>query len=472
MPTLPRALIVEDDPDNLSALSALLSGDGFLVDTAGSLAAARMHLLRALPDVILVDLHLPDGSGLDLLQTLPPLPQGTPPMIVLTGHATVESAIEGLRHGVWDYLIKPVNVPRLRALLARIPRTEALVEEIGALRAHLRRLGRFGPMVGRSATIQSVYDALEREAHTETPVLLWGEAGTGKQMAARALHELSRRRGGPFIHFDCETNAKSPRNVETRGAALPSMLFGRERGLFAGAERRRPGALEQANGGILFVDEITALPLDVQESLLNAIDTRQFTRTGSTEWIPSDARVVISSRMSPRAARANGLLHEEWARSLEAASIAMPPLRERDDDMVLIAEALVDELNCSEQDAGAADKRIAPSFVRECLTYHWPGNVAELQERVTQAYASAGHVLDTLHLSNNDARKGALQGGLIEVQVGTPLADVEDVLIRATLDAVGGTRHRAAALLGISPKTLYNKLQRMREEGVEFGTEE
>jgi CheY-like chemotaxis protein len=194
VPTLPRALIVEDDPDNLSALSALLSGDGFLVDTAGSLAAARMHLLRALPDVILVDLHLPDGSGLDLLQTLPPLPQGTPPMIVLTGHATVESAIEGLRHGVWDYLIKPVNVPRLRALLARIPRTEALVEEIGALRAHLRRLGRFGPMVGRSATIQSVYDALEREAHTETPVLLWGEAGTGKQMAARAARAVAAAR--------------------------------------------------------------------------------------------------------------------------------------------------------------------------------------------------------------------------------------------------------------------------------------
>lgn len=208
---MPHALIVEDDPNSLSGLTALLAADDFTVDTATSLAEARAALARTIPDVVLVDLNLPDGSGFDLLQHLPQpqQPNGGLPVIVLTGNATVESAIEGLRHGIWDYPLKPVNIPRLRSLLARIPRPYELIEEVQSLRTTLRRLGRFGPLIGRSDAIQHTYDMIERNARSEAAVLLWGEAGTGKEAAARALHDLSRRRKDPFIKFDCRACSNS-----------------------------------------------------------------------------------------------------------------------------------------------------------------------------------------------------------------------------------------------------------------------
>ena len=276
---MPHALIVEDDPNSLSGLTALLAADGFSVDTATSLAEARTALGRSIPDVVLVDLNLPDGSGFDLLQHLPQQqPNGSLPVIVLTGNATVESAIEGLRHGIWDYLLKPINIPRLRSLLARIPRPYELIDEVQSLRASLRHLGRFGALVGRSDAMQHVYDMIEHNARTETAVLFSGEAGTGKKLAARTLHDLSRRRKGPFVSFDCRTIAQAGRH----GASLDSVLFGHERGAFDGAERRESGLFEQAGGGTLFLDEITALPLVLQEALLHALDSQNFMRIGGT----------------------------------------------------------------------------------------------------------------------------------------------------------------------------------------------
>jgi two-component system, NtrC family, response regulator HydG len=459
---MPHALIVEDDPNSLSGLSAIVAADGFSVDTATTLAEARAALTRFIPDVVLVDLNLPDGGGLDLLQNLPSQPpDGSLPVIVMTGNATVESAIEGLRHGIWDYLLKPVNIPRLRSLLARIPRPYELTEEVQTLRAALRRLGHFGPMVGRSDAIQHVYDWIEKTAPTETAVLICGEAGTGKEIAARTLHEMSRRRKGPFITFDCRTfthDASSTRPADT-------VLFGHEHGAFAGAERREAGLFEQAGGGTLFLDEITELPLAQQEALLRALDSQTFMRVGGTYQVVTDFRLVAATRKPVRDAVADGSLREDLWLRLDAASIALPPLRERGEDSVLFAQTLVDDLNREINASGfaTANKRIGPNLIRECLSYEWPGNVRELQERVRRAYNASGEVIDTLHGDETgSAGSHRLNGGSVEVVVGTPLADVEDLLIRATLDAVGGTRHRAATLLGISPKTLYNKLQRMK----------
>src|SRR6201995_3389670 len=225
---MPHALVVGDDPSSLSGLSAILTAEGFSVDTATTLAEARSALTRFIPDVVLIDLNLPDGSGLALLPSLPSQPpDGALPVIVMTGNAAVESAIEGLRHGIWDYLLKPVNIPRLRSLLARIPRPYELTEEVQALRSSLHQLGRFGSMLGRSGTIQHVYDTLERLAPTEAAVLISGEAGTGKQVAARTLHDMSRRRKGPFITFDCRGAG-----VGALDRSLESVLLGHERGAF------------------------------------------------------------------------------------------------------------------------------------------------------------------------------------------------------------------------------------------------
>jgi two-component system, NtrC family, response regulator HydG len=459
---MPHALIVEDDPNSLSGLSAILAADGFSVDTAATLADARAALARFIPDVVLVDLNLPDGGGLELLPHLPAQPPGGAlPVIVMTGNATVESAIEGLRHGIWDYLLKPVNIPRLRSLLARIPRPYELTEEVRVLRATLRELGRFGPMVGRSSAIQHVYDALEQLAPTESAILVHGEAGTGKEVVARTLHQLSRRRKGPFVQCDARALAA----VAAGGRPLASLLFGHERGAFNGAEQREPGLVDQASGGTLFIDELTELPRAQQEALLRALDSQTFMRVGGSSEVGTDFRLIAATRMVPRDAVRQGMLHEDLWLRLDAASIQLPPLRDREEDAALLAAACVDELNLEAHARGltGTTRLVAPSFVRECLEYDWPGNVRELQERVRRAWHASGEVLETLQAEESSgASPREVNGGRVQVTVGTPLADVEEMLIRATLDAVGGTRHRAASLLGISPKTLYNKLQRMR----------
>ncbi|WP_322105099.1 sigma-54 dependent transcriptional regulator [Paraburkholderia sp. J41] len=468
---MPHALIVEDDPNSLSGLSAILSADGFSVDTAATLAEARAALARFIPDVVLVDLNLPDGGGLELLPHLPAQPPGGAlPVIVMTGNATVESAIEGLRHGIWDYLLKPVNIPRLRSLLARIPRPYELTEEVRALRSTLRELGRFGPMLGRSNAIQHVYDALEQLAPTESAILIHGEPGTGKEVTARTLHQLSRRRKGPFVLCD----ARSLVAETASGRPLASVLFGHERGAFAGAEQREPGLVDQASGGTLFIDELTELPREQQEALLRALDSQTFMRVGGSSEVGTDFRLIAATRATPRDAVRQGALHEDLWMRLDAASILLPPLRERDDDAALLATACIDELNRQAHSpgtngaggansTGASTRLISPSFVRECLAYDWPGNVRELHERVKRAWNASGEVVETLYAEEaNGSGARDVNGGRVQVTVGTPLADVEEMLIRATLDAVGGTRHRAASLLGISPKTLYNKLQRMR----------
>ncbi|QGZ55163.1 sigma-54-dependent transcriptional regulator [Paraburkholderia acidiphila] len=459
---MPHALIVEDDPNSLSGLSAILSADGFSVDTAATLAQARAALARFIPDVVLVDLNLPDGGGLELLPHLPAQPPGGAlPVIVMTGNATVESAIEGLRHGIWDYLLKPVNIPRLRSLLARIPRPYELTEEVRTLRAALRQMGHFGPMLGRSSAIQHVYDTLEQLAPTESALLVHGEAGTGKEVAARTLHQLSRRRKGPFVVCD----ARSLVAEAAAGRPLASVLFGHERGAFTGAEQREPGLVDQASGGTLFIDELTDLTREQQETLLRALDSQTFMRVGGNSEVGTDFRLIAATRAVPREAVQLGALHNDLWLRLDAAAIPLPPLRERDDDAALLALACVDELNQEAQLHGlaGATRLVAPSFIRECLAYDWPGNVRELHERVRRAWHASGEVLETLQAEESSgAGPRDMNGGRVQVTVGTPLADVEEMLIRATLDAVGGTRHRAASLLGISPKTLYNKLQRMR----------
>ncbi len=459
---MPHALIVEDDPNSLSGLSAILAADGFSVDTATTIAEARAALTRFIPDVVLVDLNLPDGSGLDLLQHLPAHPPGGAlPVIVMTGNATVESAIEGLRHGIWDYLLKPVNIPRLRSLLARIPRPYELTEEVQTLRASLRQLGRFGSMLGRSGTIQHVYDTIEHIAPTEAAVLISGEAGTGKQIAARTLHDMSRRRKGPFVTLDCRRRGQRRRAslagqpvVRPRTRRVQRRRASRTRPVRAG-ERRH--AVHRRNRRVA----ARAAGSAAARARFADLHAGRRHESGSDRFPPD--------RVDPQdAARGRG----RW----QSASMIWRCVSKRPRSRCrrcasaakirrLIAQAVVDELNREAAARGASEgaKQVGPNFLRECLAYEWPGNVRELQERVRRAYHASGDVLESLRADDAGSANGRdLNGSRVQVTVGTPLADVEEMLIRATLDAVGGTRHRAASLLGISPKTLYNKLQRMR----------
>lgn len=451
---MPHALIVEDDPNSLSGLSAILDADGFSVDTAATLAEAKRALTRFIPDVVLIDLNLPDGKGLDLLPSLPVQPpDGTVPVIVMTGNATVESAIEGLRHGIWDYLLKPISIPRLRSLLARIPRPFELSEEVLALKAMLRHLGRFGPIVGRSPLMQNVYDAVERLALGESPILVIGEAGTGKETVARAIHHNSRRRKAPFVAFDC-------REAENRPSS--SLLFGQERSALPTStlsDGRAAGAFERATGGTLFLDEIAQLPMDQQRTLIEALENRTFRRVGGSHDIPTDFRLVVSSSEDVRQAVADQRLHEALYRLVDSYTVPLPPLRDRLEDVELLAHYFVEQLNAHE----GMHKRLAPAAIRAFSDYEWPGNVQELRESIEIAYRHADAVIESLDVpENGSGTKRVIRPGTVEISVGMPLEEVEEMLIRATLDAVGGTRHRAASMLGISPKTLYNKLQKMK----------
>jgi DNA-binding NtrC family response regulator len=284
-------------------------------------------------------------------------------------------------------------------------------------------------------------------------MLIFGETGTGKEVAARTIHEMSRRKKGPFVKLDCA-------NIGASGARpWSSVLFGHQRGAFDAAETAESGVLEQAAGGTLLLDRIDMLPLAQQDALARALDARTFRRMGGTSELNADFRVIATISQSPMQSLAAGTLREELFQRLNMAPLALPPLRERGEDIELLAEHFIDQFNS----AAGTVKRLSPLCIREMVSYEWPGNVLELRNVLEHAHRACDDVIESL--SADEEGTGTANGrsnSQVHVTVGTPLADVEELLIRATLDAVGGTRHRAASLLGISPKTLYNKLQRMK----------
>ena len=259
---MPHLLLVDDDPEALEWLSELAKAEGFSVAQADSLRAARIHMSRLQPDILLTDLQLPDGKGVDLVGDLEQ--RESTEVVMITGHASVESAVEALRLGATDYMVKPVDVERLKAILRRVPRTGELRAEIGELRDELRKLGRFGHILGSSAPMQKLYDALGRVAPTSATVLITGESGTGKELAAQTIHDLSRRKKSPFLPLNC--GAVSPQLIE-------SELFGHEKGSFTGADRQHKGYFERAHGGTLFLDEITEMPQELQVKLLRVLES-------------------------------------------------------------------------------------------------------------------------------------------------------------------------------------------------------
>ncbi len=440
-----HVLIVDDDDNTREALTQIVMAEGFTVASARDVREGTIQLGRQTPDAILSDLRLPDGSGLDLLRSLDP--KSGVEMILMTGHASVDSAIDALRLGVADYLVKPVNIQRLRAVLARIPKPVDLRAEIFALRETLRQYGRFGSMLGNSPAMQKLYDEMMRVAPTEATVLVVGESGTGKELVAQTLHELSTRRKETFIAINC--GAISPNLIE-------SEMFGHERGSFTGAERQHKGFFERADGGTLFLDEITEMPLELQVKLLRVLETGMFMRVGTTKETAADVRVVAATNRDPEEAVRLGRLREDLYHRLNVFPLALPPLRERGADVRMLAESFLDRLN--------RERRTTKVFhddVLEALTVHdWPGNVRELKNYVQRAYILADDGVLTAPVepvSMTLDGKGAADS--VAIPIGTSLAEADRRLIFATLRRCGGVKKRAAQMLGISSKTLYNRLE-------------
>jgi DNA-binding NtrC family response regulator len=437
---MPHALLVDDDENFLAGLTEVVGREGFSTRMAHTLKEARGELAKSPPDVVLIDLHLPDGTGIDLFKDL----EGTPAteVVLITGQASVDTAVDAMRKGASDYLVKPVDMARVKSVLANVIRTRELKEQIGNLRGELRKLGRFGPLIGAAPVMQRVYDLVAKVAPTEATVLLLGETGTGKELVAETIHGLSRRHKEPFLPVNC--GAVSPNLIE-------SELFGHERGSFTGADRLHRGYFERANRGTLFLDEITEMPAELQVKLLRVLETSKVTRVGGNDPLTVDVRVVAATNRRPEEAVAKGKLREDLMYRLNVFPISLPPLRDRREDVDLLAEHFLGLLN-KEHDT---QKDFTRPALNRLKSHSWPGNVRELKNLVHRAFILADeHIgLDSLPLGVQESA-----GSSLNVKVGTSLGEAERRLILATLEDCEGDKKKAAEVLGISLKTLYNRL--------------
>jgi two-component system response regulator AtoC len=440
---LPQALIVDDDVNFVLGLAEVVGREGFSTATAATMDQARSEMARRPPDVILADLQLPDGNGMDLLQEASG--PGAPEVILITGHASVETAVEALRRGAADYLTKPVDLARVKMVLANLIRTRELREEIGSLRSELRKLGHFGPLVGASTPMQRVYDLINRVARTEATILITGETGTGKELVAQAVHQQSRRHREPFLPVNC--GAVSPSLIE-------SELFGHEKGSFTGADRLHRGYFERANRGTLLLDEITEMPSELQVKLLRVLETSTVTRIGGNDSMKVDVRVLAATNRAPEEAVAAGKLREDLLYRLNVFPIALAPLRDRPGDVELLAEHFLEQLNRQEGSA----KRFTPSCLERLARHEWPGNVRELRNVVQRAFILAETEIGPESLPLGAAPDPRPVGNLT-LKVGMSIGEAERRLLLATLESCAGDKKRASEILQISLKTLYNRLR-------------
>ena len=436
-----NALVVEDDLDSAQMLAKLASIHGFSVTTAATLSDARRSLDRIRPDVLLLDMQLPDGNGLRLLEDGAIGPHTG--VILLTGHASLESSIEAMRMGARDYLVKPVNGERLRRILADFRQPRQMVS------GRLQQLPAPVRLLAESSAMREVARHIERVAPTSVPVFNIGESGTGKEVAASAIHAASRRSAQPFLALNC--SALSPQLIETE-------LFGHERGSFTGADRLHLGFFERADGGTLFLDEVTEMPVQVQAKMLRVLESGTFHRVGSTEQRRADVRIVAASNRKVEEAVADGSLRADLFYRLHAFPLHLPPLRERPDDIAPLARLFLHQI--SEREGIA---RTLTSEGEECLLLHrWAGNARELKNVIQRAYVlSTGEELDPQFLRPAGLGMGmaAPPAAAHLIAPGMSIAQAERLLIVSTLEQCRGQREQAAGLLGISLKTLYNKLK-------------
>ena len=442
-----HALIVEDDADSAQMMAALVGAQGFSAATARSLRDARRQMALQQPDLVLLDLRLPDGNGMSLLDEESLI--GNSEVVLMTGHASLETSIQALRYGAADYLIKPVSAKQLQSILSRVTKPSVLRAEVDTLNEDLQRSGRFGHLVGKSEPMKRVYEQIARVAGTSVTVFIAGESGTGKELVARTVHDLSRRRARPFLAVNC--GAISPNLME-------SEIFGHERGSFTGAERQHQGFFERAHGGTLLLDEVTEMPAALQVKLLRVLETGTFMRVGSTTPQETDVRVIAATNRDPLQAVSSGALREDLFYRLNVFPIELPPLRERCEDVPLLVSHFLQEIGQRE----GGFKRATPTALQRLAQYRWPGNVRELRNVLQRAHVmSSGAEITDQWLPRDVLAQPvrSTDGSRLEVAVGTPLASVERQVILATLEHFGHQKERTAAALGVSLKTLYNRLK-------------
>ena len=460
-----KVLIVEDEPHALMGLAELISGWGYRTETARDGMEGWEKALAWDPAIVVTDLKMPRLDGIGLLTKLTEEGSGLNAnlaVIVLTAMGSIDLAVEAMKLGAYDFLQKPVDATRLRTILANATRQRNTEIELEVARRRLRETGVLGALVGISRSMREIFGLIEQIAPSNVSVLITGESGTGKELVARTLHDLSPRKAHPFVAVNC---AAIPETL------IESEIFGHEKGAFTGAVERRAGCFELANGGTLLLDEIGEMPVGTQAKLLRVLEERKLRRLGARTEQEIDVRVLAATNRNPDDAVAQGHLRPDLFYRLNVFNIAMPPLREHLEDVPAMVESMLSEMNLKH---GRKVSGVAPSMLERMLAYDWPGNARELRNTIERAVVlcSDGAPLDVGHLPSGFGKTRipatqALDAGVVPVRVGSTVDEAERLLILRTLEATGQNKTRAAEILGVSLKTLHNKLKaygRQREE--------
>ena len=439
-------LVVDDERNMRFVIGRALAGAGHSIAEAASGDEALAYLTGAVPDLVILDLRMP---GMDGLATLTAMKQGHPelPVIMLTAHGNVASAVKAMKAGATEYLTKPFDIEELKLTVAKALKVGSLERQVDFLRGELDRRYDAG-IIGASERMTAVLETVEKVAASGATVMIYGESGTGKELVARALHQRSERRAGPFIQLSC---AALPETL------LESELFGYEKGAFTGADSAKPGRFELADGGSLFLDEIGEISPAVQVKLLRVLEQRSFERLGGSKTLEVDVRLIGATNRDLSQAIRDGSFREDLYYRLNVIPIGMPPLRDRDGDIRLLAEHFLQRY--------APGRRFSAEAYRCLDEYGWPGNVRELQNTVERtAILCRDQVIGAAALPAEVRCRGDNGSGAVKLPAsGLTLKQVERELIAQALDRTRGNRTRAARLLGISRHTL---LYRMEKHGL------
>src|SRR3989454_8208155 len=446
-----KVLIVEDEENERTGLAELVSAWGYRAETARDGAEGLEKVTNWSPSIVVTDLKMPRMGGLELLERLASDGQ-TMAVVVVTAQGTIDTAVQAMRMGAYDYITKPIDTDRLRTILQNASTLLGNRVELEVMRRKLRDAGSLGSLVGPSKKMQEIFRLIEMVAPSTASVLITGASGTGKELVARTVHELSPRRGKPFVPINC---AAIPETL------IESEIFGHEKGAFTGALERRVGCFELAEGGTLLLDEIGEMPIGPQAKLLRVLEDRKLRRLGSKVETSVDVRVLAATNKIPDEAVARGELRNDLYYRLNVFNIHMPPLREHKEDIPDLVQSLLNEMSTKH---GRKVATVSEAVLNQFKNYSWPGNVRELRNTLERAViVCEGAVIETKHLppgfGHAPARPSTDDADSIRIGVGTSVGEAERLLIIKTLESTNNNKTRAADILGISLKTLHNKLK-------------
>jgi DNA-binding NtrC family response regulator len=443
-----RTLLVEDEANMVRTLTKILERKGYVVDAAGTGEEALHRLAAASYDLVITDLNMPIMDGMQLLREMKQQ-QLDPVIIVLTGHGTIQSAVEAMKLGAGDYLIKPCHPDELLMVAARLLELRQLRREVTHLRQQLREVERFGEIIGKSPRMQEIYQIIEAVSQNKSNVLLSGENGTGKELVARTIHLKGPLSAQPFLAINCGALSET---------LLESQLFGHRKGAFTGAIEDHEGVFQAADGGTLFLDEITEIPLPLQVKFLRAIQEKEVTPLGSTRPVRVDVRIIAATNRNLEDAVRDGTFRTDLFYRLNVVPIDLPPLRERREDIPLLVERFTEDFS---RVYGVEPKRVTPAAMERIVQYAWPGNIRELQNAIERAFALSSEPEITLKdLPPAVLRAEEPAPAAEPVIEPLPLEEIERRNIIAALQRTGGNKNEAARLLGIDRQRLYRKIEK------------